>query len=416
MNGRTAAVAASVLLPSFALAISGVARGLTAGFTQGGPAASLGARDVQGGAGQSPGRAPAATGTAGATSASSAVALTEIDLLTLTLEPRARESDAHTARTALFVRNAGDSAAQLACVRAVLRDSSGQVAVDTAATFSGGACPTGSAPPQPLTLPAWSITPVRVRITIPPGVTPYVGYLVMQIWNPASGNRHIQHRPVQLRAATRARWESGANRIVLDSVAAAALAVALALAFALWHRGAERETLLPGPDGVAPAWDPKTSWASNVGVAGGILTALLGIAFLPDQPHYLAKTTYGLLSALFPALIGAAPSVYVYLSRISASGRLQVGAMLLASFVTLWGAFGQLATAWALVGELEPVRLLPTLAVTWVQGLVLAVALLMLLYAVKSMHDFIRSPPPSAGAPINLGAEVRVARSRWTLL
>jgi hypothetical protein len=134
---------------------------------------------------------------------------------------------------------------------------------------------------------------------------------------------------------------------------------------------------------------------SNVGAAGGLVTALLTVV-LPDQPRYLAKPAYALLGLVFLAITALAPSVYAFVAGISQRPRTIAFAIALASAVTLWGALGQVSTAWSLFGELVPARVLPHLAAKTFQGLMIAIALLLLGYGVRSIRA-LGNPAARAG-------------------
>jgi hypothetical protein len=148
-------------------------------------------------------------------------------------------------------------------------------------------------------------------------------------------------------------------------------------------------------------WDFSQSWASNLTVAGTVLTALLGWAGLAEYGKYLSKNSYLCLSVLFAALVSLAPAVYNFTRRSitvpvpdpddanNVSGvRIEgyVFGFLLASFVTVWAVLGQLFTIAFVMAELVDLGPLPASAGAAFSGLIVVLAVLLLVYVVVTIY------------------------------
>jgi hypothetical protein len=148
-------------------------------------------------------------------------------------------------------------------------------------------------------------------------------------------------------------------------------------------------------------WDFSQSWASNLTIGGTVLTALLGFAGLPEYGVYMSKSAYTELSLLFGALVMLAPAAYNFTRRsitvpvpdpddpTNTSGTRLEGAVygfLLASFVTLWGVFGQLFTVALVLRELVEVGPLPSFTGFAFQVLLVVVGVLLLVYSIVTVY------------------------------
>ena len=148
-------------------------------------------------------------------------------------------------------------------------------------------------------------------------------------------------------------------------------------------------------------WDFSQSWASNLTVAGTVLTALLGWAGLAEYGKYLSKNSYLCLSVLFAALVSLAPAVYNFTRRSitvpvpdpddasNVSGVRMEGyvfGFLLASFVTVWAVLGQLFTIAFVMAELVDLGPLPASAGAAFSGLIVVLAVLLLVYVVVTIY------------------------------
>jgi hypothetical protein len=314
------------------------------------------------------------------------------DTLRLTLP---RETNGQSITVVQFIENKSDGAAHVECVRIVLRDSLAQ-GLSSEATFNQRSC----AGTPKVALPAWSLTPITVTFAVPSGTPPFVGQLAIATYDSTSRKSYLVARAMRLSYAPTARGSPYAEGIVLYTLLAALLVAVLATLSA-----ADKQ--LPG---ATLSWEPGSSWASNVGVAGGLLAAL-GTAFLPEQPRYLAKPAYALLAAVFVAVTALAPSVYAFVAKLKDNAFWRGAAVALAGAVTLWGALGQMATTWALFGELVHARVLPRIPAKTFQGLMIGLGILLVLYAWVSIRGLFKTPPEEATA-----AAAATGRSPYKLL
>jgi hypothetical protein len=167
-----------------------------------------------------------------------------------------------------------------------------------------------------------------------------------------------------------------------------ALACMLLALVSVWHFG------LRSRMGHA-TWDFSQSWATNLTVAGAVVTTLLGFSGLPEYGEFMSKNSYLSLGLLFGVLVTLAPSVYNFTRRPvsvpipdpddatnTTGSRLEghVFGFLLASFLTLWGVLGQLATIALLLSELVRSGPLPS-SMGWAfHGVIAVLALSLLVY------------------------------------
>lgn len=144
------------------------------------------------------------------------------------------------------------------------------------------------------------------------------------------------------------------------------------------------------------SWDFSQSWASNITVAGAVVTTLLGFSGLPEYGVYLSKNAYFAISTLFTALVMLAPPVYNFTRRsfavpipdpddpTNSSGSRLEGAVLgflAASFVTLWAVFAQLFTIALLLRELVEAGPMPSNTGTAFQTLIVVISALLVMYS-----------------------------------
>ena len=294
--------------------------------------------------------------------------LSETDTLRLT-----SDSAGASVTITQFLKNETDSAAVIECVRLVMRDSAG-AATSSDVKFGQASCDAEDSTPR-VVLDGWSLTSVTLSTKVPDGPRPLVGHLVFQLRDRGSNAPYYVQRPMRISAPATTIGSWYAQRFVLWTLVLAVIVAA----------GATFYPSMVEPGMTTLTWDPRTSWASTVGAAGGLVTVLLTVT-LPEAPRYLAKPTYTLLGALFVAITALAPSIYGFLARISSDKRVLAAAIAGASAVTLWGALGQVATAWSLFGELVPAHVLPRGAAKTFQGLMITVGLLLLVYGIRSIR------------------------------
>lgn len=152
-----------------------------------------------------------------------------------------------------------------------------------------------------------------------------------------------------------------------------------------------------------PAWDGASSWASNLGVAGGLVTSLLGLSILPAEPRFLTKSGYVLVSVLFTAITTLAPSVYRFVFGASSESkqRFAIVAIAAAGFMTVSGALGQIGLVIALLYEFSLVGVLGRYAVLPFVVVLIIVAVALFLYAVYSMFEMTTSTDSAAGTSLD---------------
>jgi hypothetical protein len=147
----------------------------------------------------------------------------------------------------------------------------------------------------------------------------------------------------------------------------------------------------------APVWTPR-SWNSNLAVGGALLSALLAITALPAQTHYMARSSYTVLTAVFAALVLLAPVVYGLLKadgNVSASSAMKMFAFCAA--VTLWATLGQLGLTAILFYELMAARLISSTTGRTSAAIVAVVGLLAAIYAFRAVWSYTK--PAAAGVP-----------------
>jgi hypothetical protein len=105
----------------------------------------------------------------------------------------------------------------------------------------------------------------------------------------------------------------------------------------------------------SPKWNYSESWASTFTLGAGVVGTLLSSSgIVPASTSLLPNAAYGALHLLFLLVAGAAPLVYVASQKADASGVPHgvVRWFLIAAAVTLWAAWGQLATLGLLIAEI----------------------------------------------------------------
>jgi hypothetical protein len=163
----------------------------------------------------------------------------------------------------------------------------------------------------------------------------------------------------------------------------------------MWKWGLSSFKTLKTPMGT-PTWDFSQSWAANLTVIGGALTALLSFTGLPDQGQLMTRTAYLCLGVLFTAMLVLAPPLFNFLRRpisvaipdpenpLNTTGlRFQgfVGGFLTATFVLLWGVFGQLITLGILFAELEASDFISNNAMFLLESVLTLLVVALLVYA-----------------------------------
>ena len=137
------------------------------------------------------------------------------------------------------------------------------------------------------------------------------------------------------------------------------------------------------------SWNPADSWGTNVTVGGAVLNSLLGFSALPDQTHWLSRTTYTAVSTVLALLVLAAPAIYNLFrtpETIDDPPGVQmqgyVWAFVLSTAVGASGALGQLVLAGMILNELSRAHVVPELATDALTVLLAFVAVGLLYYGV----------------------------------
>lgn len=146
----------------------------------------------------------------------------------------------------------------------------------------------------------------------------------------------------------------------------------------------------------AANWDFTRSWASNVTVAGALLSAALSLTALPDQTRYLNKGGYPILNLLFTLLAGLAPLVYnafrsgVWDATAPEGQQLQyqgtVKLFFVASGTTISAVTAQTMTLSLVICELRNAGMLSPIAGGAFFVLLIAITMCVLAYAMKTMY------------------------------
>jgi hypothetical protein len=147
-------------------------------------------------------------------------------------------------------------------------------------------------------------------------------------------------------------------------------------------------------------WSYSESWATSLTVVGALLGTILGAGVLPDELDLFSKAGYSAFNVLFGMLVLVAPLVYVAgQNRIKdAAGKTQryQGTTLsfaIASVVTLWGVFGELATVGLLFREIEKAGGLSNVlvVVSWI--ILAAIIFVAVVYTWKRMRLILEQSP-----------------------
>ncbi len=138
-------------------------------------------------------------------------------------------------------------------------------------------------------------------------------------------------------------------------------------------------------------WDFSKSWASNLTVAGAVLSTTLSVAALPELTHHLNKAGYAVLNVLFLLLVALAPFVFNLIRKPIISQTAPDGptlefqgfvvAFLIACSVTICAVVGQMTTLIILFDELAFATFAPFVVVRFFQVFIAMLMLGLALYA-----------------------------------
>jgi len=248
--------------------------------------------------------------------------------------------------------------------------------------------------PEPLTLLAGSVQQASFKIKVVSTNSVLSGYLLLEArrTDQSDAPAVIRTRPIQMNPP---RPAYATNNAIWGAAAFSLLSTLLSVLAIMWKWGLSTFKTLKTPMGT-PTWDFSQSWAANLTVIGGALTALLSFTGLPDQGQLMTKTAYLCLGVLFTAMLVLAPPLFNFLRRpisvaipdpenpLNTTGlRFQgfVGGFLTATFVLLWGVFGQLITLGILFAELEASDFISNNAMFLLESVLTLLVLALLVYA-----------------------------------
>lgn len=149
-------------------------------------------------------------------------------------------------------------------------------------------------------------------------------------------------------------------------------------------------------------WSFSASAATNVTVAGTLLTTVLVSSAVPDNPHYLTKQGYFVLSSLFGAVVMLAPIFYNFCCRPTGPDPTNpqllefegsIWLFLLSGGLTVWGVLGQLTTMSVMFQEFATRKYISELSV-WSEWLVaLSIGFSILFYCYRCVSYYVRIHP-----------------------
>jgi hypothetical protein len=160
-------------------------------------------------------------------------------------------------------------------------------------------------------------------------------------------------------------------------------------------------TWLKAPIG-PPSFNPSTSMASMFAIAATILTSFLSFTGIPGMVSHLSRNSYTALSLVFAALILVAPVIFNSvrervpvpnpdpndLTNTSGFGfQGFLGMYALSTIVNLWGVLGQVGLILLLADELHLAEILAKPTVTTVHVTLIAILLLLIVYAVRTIRQ-----------------------------
>jgi hypothetical protein len=141
--------------------------------------------------------------------------------------------------------------------------------------------------------------------------------------------------------------------------------------------------------------DFSAGFASTLTVVAALLAAVISAGVLPDETEWLSKDTYVALNVIFGALIACASLAFGAFQLQRPDGfHGYVGAFLLAAALTAWAAFGELATLWFLIWDINGTKGFSQGGVRIFQGILGFSFVAMLVYIAGRVYQ-ITTPPKS---------------------
>lgn len=182
----------------------------------------------------------------------------------------------------------------------------------------------------------------------------------------------IKNKKLDMRELRVPQIQPAAVEIVSVVVLGIVSAIVLLVAVFLGNRTA--------PEGSA-AWSAD-SIGANVAIGAGLVSALFAVAGLPELTVYASRSTYGVLIAIFGAVVALASPAANLLSKVLCSHC----ALFAAGTLVLWGAIGQFIVALLLMLELRQASVVSS-ATAWVLGgLDVALALAVTAYVFGAVY------------------------------
>lgn len=142
-----------------------------------------------------------------------------------------------------------------------------------------------------------------------------------------------------------------------------------------------------------PNWDYSRSWASNITAMGAILALFLAVIASAVQPEIPYKVAFGMLNAIYLAMVAIAPTVYnLFSSTEKIPGQemlpMSMGTVmsyLISSAITMWGVFGQIFTLLDLIRYFALSGLLERYVAICFQTLLILVAAGVGVYSIRTI-------------------------------
>jgi hypothetical protein len=139
--------------------------------------------------------------------------------------------------------------------------------------------------------------------------------------------------------------------------------------------------------------DFSSGFSSTLTLVGALLGVIVSASVIPEETIWLSKDTYIALNIIFGALIALSALVYgAYQTEEDGEPHGHVGTFLAAAALTTWAAFGELATIWFLVWDINGTSGLTPGGTRIMDAILIFGGLLMLLYVASSIKQITASP------------------------
>ena len=196
-----------------------------------------------------------------------------------------------------------------------------------------------------------------------------------------------------------------------------AIALALVVAALAWLSRTNGGTVdLTWPMG-SPKWE-FTSWASNLTTGSAVATVVMSSVVLASTGAALAsRIMYVGLNIAFIGLAAAAPCVFNLIRKAKLDGQAvdyhgYLGMFLLASLLTTWAVYGQLAVFTLVVADASRAKLLDSSIAIPLYALAAVLAIALVPYIVQAIYWTARSQRLPSGETLM----AQEAPRPWSLL